>query len=148
MNTLVIGVGNEWRGDDAIGLIVARHIRELNLPQVEVMECDGEGTRLMECWKAAQCVILIDAVCSGAMPGAIHRFVVHEEPLSANLFPTSTHAFGVAEAIELSKALGHLPPRFVVFGIEGRDFAIGAKCTESVKSAIAETIRLVQQQIQ
>ena len=30
----VIGVGNAWRGDDAVGLLVARRLQEDPLPQV------------------------------------------------------------------------------------------------------------------
>ena len=79
MEVLVIGVGNDYRGDDAVGLIVARRIREMNLPQVQVIESDGEFTRLMESWKDAESVILIDAVQSGVAPGTIHRFDANEQ---------------------------------------------------------------------
>ena len=30
----VIGVGNEWRGDDAVGLLVARRLKEDKRPRV------------------------------------------------------------------------------------------------------------------
>ncbi len=78
MKTLVIGVSNEYRGDDAAGLLVARRIGALNLPDVQVIENDGECTRLRDGWKEAERVILrvilIDAVQSGAASGTIHRF--------------------------------------------------------------------------
>lgn len=147
MNTLVIGVGNEYRGDDAIGLIVARRIHALALPQVRVIESDGEGTRLMESWQGAERVILIDAVCSDTTPGTIHRFAAHEEKLPAKLFATSTHAFGVAEAIELSQTLGHLPPRLIVLGLEGRNFGLGALLSIQVASVVEDFLQLVLPEI-
>lgn len=147
MKTLVIGVGNDYRGDDAIGLIVARRLRDLNLPDVQVIESDGECTRLMESWKDATRVILIDAVQSGAAPGTIHRVAAHEEELPAALSQGSTHAFGVTEAVALSKAFGRLPQHFIVFGIEARNFALGASLSPEATTALEEVLRLVQQEV-
>lgn len=145
MNTLVIGVGNDYRGDDAVGLIVARRIRELKLPHVQVLESDGECTKLMESWKDAERVILIDAVHSGATPGTIHRVTAQDLP--ANWLHCSTHAFGVAEAIALAQALGQLPRQFSILGIEGSTFAIGAALSEQVRAALATVVDAVRQEL-
>ncbi len=147
MNTLVIGVGNDYRGDDAVGLIAARRLRELHLPHVKVIESDGEFTRLMECWREAESVIVIDAVQSDARLGTIYRFDVNEQNLSANLFQCSTHAFGVVEAIAMSKALGRLPKRFVVFGVEARSFAMGASLSVEIANAFEELCWLVEEEV-
>ena len=45
---LVIGIGNQYRGDDALGILLARRINSLNLPQVRVIEQAGEGAALIE----------------------------------------------------------------------------------------------------
>ena len=148
MEVLVIGVGNDYRGDDAAGLIVARRLRELNLPDVRVIESDGEFTRLMEAWQDAENVILIDAMQSGAAPGTIHRFEATEQKLPASVLQSSTHAFGVAEAMAMAQALGRLPRRFIVCGIEGQHFAMGAPLSAEVARAIltilAHSLTLVQ----
>ena len=65
----VIGVGNEWRGDDAVGLLVARRLKADQLPQVEIAECRGTVTAVREAWKDAAGVIVVDAVVSGGRPG-------------------------------------------------------------------------------
>ena len=52
---------------------------------------------------------MIDGVSSGAAPGTLHRFEVADEPLPAELFSSSTHALGVAEAVELARELDRLP---------------------------------------
>ncbi len=145
MNTLVIGVGNEWRGDDAIGLLVARRLRDLHLPDVQVIESDGDCTKLMESWKGAEKVILIDAVHSGATPGTIHRVTAQDLP--AHWLHCSTHAFGVAEAIALAQALGQLPQQVSLLGIEGSTFAIGAALSEQVAAALAAVVDLIQQEL-
>ena len=38
---------------------------------------------------------------------------------------SSTHALGLADAVELARSLGRLPQRVVVYGIEGAAFEFG-----------------------
>lgn len=147
MEALLIGIGNEYRSDDAVGLIVARRVREKTLDQVCVREASGEGAALMEAWKAAPTVILIDAVCSGAEAGAIHRIEAHCQPLPAKFFHCSTHAFGVTEAIELARALNRLPPRLIVYGIEGRNFEAGVGLSPEVDEAAQRVVDRILQDL-
>jgi hydrogenase maturation protease len=65
----------------------------------------------MEAWRGVETVIIIDAVMSGAEPGTIRRLDAKTQPLQKDAFRCSTHAFGVAEAIELSRARGELPQK-------------------------------------
>ena len=48
---LVIGVGNEYRSDDGVGLVVIRTLKEKGLPNVRLLERSGDGADLMELWK-------------------------------------------------------------------------------------------------
>lgn len=141
--TLIIGLGNEYRRDDAVGLIVARRLKEAAPEQVRVLEESGEGAALMESWKDAEAVILIDAVRSGAKPGILHRLDAHTWPVPTRFFHYSTHAFSVAEAIELARALGQLPPRLVVYGIEGKTFEPGLGLSPEVEKAAQEVVERV-----
>jgi hydrogenase maturation protease len=133
--TLVIGVGNEWRSDDAAGLVVARRLRE-PCPAARVIEREGEPLDLIDEWSGADDAIVVDAVRSGAEPGTIHRLDAAEQRLPAELFRGSTHAFSVAEAVELGRALGRLPSRLLVLGIEGEDFTAGAGLSPAVERAV------------
>jgi hydrogenase maturation protease len=138
---LIIGIGNEYRGDDAVGLVVARRLRERLVDSVKVLEHGGDGAALTEAWRGAETVIIIDAVASGAAPGAIHRFDANKRTIPKGAFRCSTHAFGVAEAIELSRALGELPRSLVVYGIEGKNFAAGVGLSPEVEKAACEVVR-------
>ncbi len=148
MKTLVIGIGNDYRRDDAVGLVVARRIRQSHLAGVAVLEQSGEGTALMEAWRDAGTVIVVDAVQSGAAPGTIHRLDTQAQKIPASFFHYSTHAFSVAEAVELARALNQLPPRLILYGIEGKDFAAGEKLSPEVAAAVDELLARVRQEIQ
>lgn len=137
MNVCVIGIGNEYRGDDAAGRLVIRRLG--SLPGIRITEQSGEGAALMEAWKGADAAILVDAVESGATLGTVHRLDASAAPVPARFFHYSTHAFSLAEAIELARALGELPPRTIIFGIEGRSFAAGVELSPEVILAI-ETV--------
>jgi hydrogenase maturation protease len=128
MGYQIIGCGNAGRGDDAAGLLVARRLRELG---VDALEHSGEGLALIESWRGQDAVILIDAVVTGAAPGAVTVWDGSEAPVAADSCRSSTHAFGVAEAVKLARVLGRLPARLLIYGIEGRRFDLGsAPCAE------------------
>jgi hydrogenase maturation protease len=139
---LIIGVGNEYRGDDAVGLIVARRLKERLGDSVTILEQSGDGAALMEAWRGAETVIIIDAVMSGAAPGTIRRFDASAHLIPKGAFRCSTHACGVAEAIELARALCNFPQHLVIYGIEGKNFADGVGLSAEVEKAAGEAVRL------
>jgi hydrogenase maturation protease len=147
MSTLVIGVGNPDRGDDAAGLEVARRLLESRPEGVRVLEQQGDAARLMEAWRGAEYVVLIDAARAGGPPGRVHRFNARREPLFAMLRHASSHSFGVAEALKLSRTLGTLPPRVVVYAIEGRRFEPGAGLSPEVEQAVARVAEHVLREV-
>jgi len=145
---LVIGVGHEQRGDDAVGLLVARRVAERSRPGLGVVEHGGDGMDLLLAWEDAKNVVLVDAVVSGSGPaGTVHRFDAHDGPLPAALFAgTSTHALGVADAIEMGRAMERLPDRIVVYGIEGASFDTGSEPRPEVLAAVGPvTERLLEE---
>jgi hydrogenase maturation protease len=137
---LIIGVGNEYRGDDGAGLVVARALRALSLPHTRLVEHTGEAGALMDTWQDADHVFVIDAARASGTPGALSRIEAHDTPLPARFLSTSTHDLGVAEAIELSRLMGSLPERLVVYAIEGRDFTVGTALSLPVEHACREVV--------
>jgi hydrogenase maturation protease len=144
---LIIGIGNEYRGDDGAGLVVARALHALSLPHTRLMEHTGEAGALMGAWQNADYVFVIDAARASETPGAIFRFEAHDAPLPACFLSTSTHDLGVAEAIELSRLMGSLPERLVVYAIEGRDFAVGSALSLPVEHACREVVVCIVREV-
>ena len=150
MNTspslLIIGIGTEYGCDDAVGLIVARALKAKHLPNCSILEQSGEGARLIEAWQNFQSVFLIDAVASRAKAGTIYRFDAQAQPIPTSVFARSTHAFGVAEAIELARVLNQLPPSLTVYGIEGRCFSAGTGLSPSIARAAKKVVEQIKQE--
>jgi hydrogenase maturation protease len=126
---VVVGIGNAARGDDAAGLIAAR--------ELDALQHEGDPLGLLDIWRRAHVAVVIDAVRSGADAGTVHRFDASRDPLPAPLRgSSSTHAIGLADAIELGRALDRLPARLIVYGIEGERFDAGAALTPAVAAAV------------
>mgnify|MGYP001820372565 FL=1 len=139
----VIGVGNRWRGDDAVGLEAADAIRDLAPDGVAVFESDGDPAALLDLWDGAARVLLVDAVDSGDPPGTILRFEAGLNPIPATHFRRSTHAMGIGEAVELGRALGRLPERVVFFGVAADCFGPGTPMCAAVAAAVPALVARV-----
>lgn len=147
MSRVVIGVGNALRGDDAVGIAVAERLRGLVPADVNVVECEQEPSRLLDAWGDADLALVVDACASGEPPGTIHRFDVSGTPLPARVFRSSTHAFGIGDAVELARALERLPRHVVVYGVEGGQFAAGAALSPDVESAVEQLVEEVVREL-
>lgn len=146
---LIIGVGNDDRGDDAVGLIVVRKIGALALHALRLVEHSGECFALIDLWEGAPHVILVDAVQSGAVAGTIYRFNPAESPLPKTMFSSfSSHSFGIADTIELARTLKKLPPQFVVYGIEGKSFKVGKYFSPEVEAAAQKVVELIFKELE
>lgn len=139
---LVVGFGNELRGDDGAGLEVARRVRDrAHGYGTEVYELRHDPTELLDLWLGHDAVVLVDTMCSGSSPGTILRLDASHEPLPARQRhgTSSTHTAGLAETIELARVLGRLPALVIVYAVEGRRYDAGAPLSDEI-AAIAPTL--------
>jgi len=144
---IFVGVGNPFRSDDGVGIAVLHFIRSRIPSDVKVLEETGDGTELLEVCRTADHVILVDAVQSGAPPGTIHRIDARVEKLPSWFSRSSTHAFGVAEAIELVRTMQELPASIVIYGIEGFDFSAGTELSPEVTQVLPKVAAQVLREI-
>ncbi len=145
---VVIGIGNADRHDDGVGLEVVRSVRDALPPGVGVQECRGDAAELMDLWAGARRVLLVDAASSDAPAGTVQRIDVVTDGLPADLPQTSTHGFGLAQAVGLARVLGTLPPEVVVYAIEGEDFSPGSGLSAPVRRAVADCSRRVCEELE
>ena len=135
---LVAAVGNPDRGDDGVGPLVAQRLSGSLPPGARVVVRSGDLMSLIEDWAGVDAVICVDAAAQRGAPGRVYRIDLAEEALPPELSFTSSHAFGLAEAIELARVLELAPKQIVVYAIEGACFDTGAPFTPEVLSAASE----------
>ncbi|MEO8048623.1 MAG: hydrogenase maturation protease [Nitrospirota bacterium] len=142
----IIGLGNELRGDDAVGLLAARRIRGRVGDRTEVIEAEMAGLEIVELMEGARAVILIDAARSGQAPGSIHRLDASVSPIGSMVFPHSSHAINAVDALELARTLGTLPPTVIVYGIEAGDTETGHPLSLQVARALDDVVERILQE--
>ena len=132
---LVIGLGNPDRGDDAVGVRIAREVAAERL-DVLALEFD-DPSEALDAWAPEDTVVLTDAISSGGNPGDIHVVDVLQHSLpGGNWSAGGTHALGLAAVVELARPLDMLPRRLVVVGVEASKFDHGAPISDAVEAAV------------
>ncbi len=147
MSARVACVGNRLRGDDSAGLEVARLLRGTLPAGVEITEREGEPTALIDGWEGVDALWIVDAVSSGSETGTVHRLDASDRALPPDPFRASTHHVSLAETVELARAIGRLPARTIVFGIEGGSFAVGGPLTSAVAAATAAVAEAIREEV-
>lgn len=138
MEPLVIGVGNDFAGDDAAGRLVARALE--GAAGFDVAETHGAAADIVTLMEGRGRVLIVDACRSGAAAGTLHRLDATAGDLPGWLRSVSSHGIGVAEAVALARVLGILPPRVEVWAIEGRAFCTGDEITDAVQARVDAVI--------
>ncbi|MCX6133897.1 MAG: hydrogenase maturation protease [Ignavibacteriales bacterium] len=147
MRTVVVGIGNDFRGDDGAGLFAARLLRSHSLRNTAIVELNGEVTRLVDYLQECDAAILIDAVQSQKPPGTIHHVDVSHNPLPNSGNQRSTHGITLASVIELARAGESFPKRVIIYGIEGESYDHSQNLTPPVAQAVKKVVALVSQEI-
>ncbi len=139
MARIVIGVGNDLRGDDAAGPETVRRLA----PSTSLIphEHGGDGPGLVGLWGAHDDVVVVDAVVSCDPPGTIVEIDALAAPLPADVTWATTHGTGVAEGIQLARVLGLLPRSLALIGISAKRFDLGAPMTPEVEAAVEAVAR-------
>ena len=143
VDCILIGIGNTFRSDDGVGIIIARRLHTMVPEGIEVMQASGEGTELINAWEDYRRVYLFDAVMNQGEPGKIYRLEASQKHFPSDFFKYSSHAFSLAEAVELARTLDRLPESLVVFGIEGENFSHGEQLSIAVNNAVDTVVKSV-----
>lgn len=138
---VVIGIGNDFRRDDGVGLAVARRIDERRLPGVRVVTGIGEPTELLDAWSRAPRAVVIDAALGAdGEPGRVRRWAAPELPAGPVV---SSHALGLAQGYALARALGRAPAELTVFTVDIVDTGQGPGLSSPVAAAIPAVVDAV-----
>lgn len=138
---VVIGIGNSFRRDDGVGLVVAEEVTKLELPHVRVVIATGEPTAILDAWNGARLAVVIDAATGeGLSPGTIQRWTPGEQT-AANV--VSSHAMGLPEAHALGEVIGRVPDSLVVLAVKVADVSYGVGLTPALAAAVPAVVEAV-----
>ncbi|HWQ13428.1 MAG TPA: hydrogenase maturation protease, partial [Roseiflexaceae bacterium] len=139
---VVIGYGNDLRGDDAAGRRVVEAVADLGLPGVQALSLPQLAPELAELLAGARVAIFVDACLSAGDDRVRVRELAPADPTA--LGHTSSPAWLLALAGQL---YGRSPPAWLV-AVPAHNLALGARLSARTQracaAAIAEVRRLIR----
>jgi hydrogenase maturation protease len=146
---LILGVGSPLRGDDGVGIQVVEMLKEQDLPEdVLLLDAGTPGFGIvnqLQDWAQAGGgqVTIIDAVSMGEMPGVWRRFTPEEVRLIASGEQLSLHQIDLAGSLALADAVGVLPEKLVIYGMEPActDWKLGL--SPEVSAGVPELVKYI-----
>jgi hydrogenase maturation protease len=131
---LVVGVGNEYRRDDGIGIRLAERA---SLPGADVLTVSGIYPELAETLREYDVVVFVDAAVEGD-PVALGRIFPEESSLP--LF----HQITCGGILALTEALYHTCPEAWLLAVRGYDFEHGEGLTEKAQENLTQALKSLE----
>lgn len=148
MRTVVIGVGNPVRADDAVGLHVAREVRARAKGSCDVEELWAGGLLLVETMSGYDRAIVVDALSGeGIAPGDV--VALELESLGACRTVACGHDTSLPEGLALWRNAGvPVPGRITVLGVGAQDLvSLSEALTPAVGAAVPRAVEAVMNEL-
>jgi hydrogenase maturation protease len=148
MRTLVLGLGNELAGDDAVGVLVARAVREDVAGAADVVESSASGLALIEVFAGYDRAVVVDSIRTGRNPpGTVTELSLAEV---GRVVAPSLHHAGLPELAAVADRLGlKFPTETRVLAVEVLDpYTMGASVSDPVANVVDEVARQVRDQVE
>lgn len=140
---IIVGIGNPYRGDDAVGWAVVDGLREKLRSGIELVKQRGDIAELIDLFSRHKSVYLVDACSSSELAGSWQRIDVHQQPIPKENPQTSTHGFSISQAISLAKNLDQLPNKLILYAINGDNYSISDALSSSVARSVDGVINAI-----
>jgi hydrogenase maturation protease len=138
----IVGIGDERKRDDAIGLIIARELMERALPNGVRVEVAGEeGVDLVAAIDGAQRAIILAAIALGDEPGTIHALSPGDAEAQAD-YISAPGEVALIDALELSAMRGG--PDVLIVGIEPAEIVPGQTLHPEVQASVGEAAEIAR----
>jgi hydrogenase maturation protease len=151
LDIVVAGLGSTYRGDDAVGPMVAALFAGVH-DDVRDVGPLAEPLDLLGRFDGADLAVVIDAVRSGAPIGTVQVMdidVAHvNDDGTVEPAVTSTHGIGLVGVLRVARAIDRAPRRLVVVAVEGEAFELGSSMSAAVQAAVPEAFLAVARLIE
>lgn len=138
----VVGVGRRFMRDDAVGLLVAEHLRAEGAP-VDVFTVD-DPSEVVDLVQTPAPVVIVDAAVGRVPSGTVHT-LTRADLGSAAAPRFSSHGLTLEAALKLAEVLApaQLTPRLTIVAVYIRPPAgPGAELDPAVRAAIPKAARI------
>lgn len=147
-NTIVVGIGHPFRGDDALGPKVITLLKPLLPSQVDSKTILGDIADLLDIFENYSQIFLVDAIVTQQRPiGTRYRFEGDSLKQFSDRCRSSTHAFDISQALEIASSLQLIPKKLVIYGIESQNFSPSEELSAEVATSLQPLVNDLYQEI-
>ena len=136
----VICLGNPLRGDDGLGIEVAKRLSRKDIPGLKVIKAESDEWSIVEYLTVQGRLVVVDAVSSGMPPGTLHRYSAEQLGGTTEHFCSNIHNIGIASIIKVAANLG-IKADFAFLGIEVQSTDFSEKLSPPVERALDGLIK-------
>ena len=145
-SVLIVGIGNQYLGDEGLGPHVVERLQDAALPEhVSLVQCSTDLFALENAYCGERLVLIIDAIQTGAEPGTVHC-IGETDFDSFQIHSSSAHRISAVEAALLLKQVNpdFAEAEFVFVGIEPSNLTQGTQLSARVEKALPELLEKIR----
>jgi len=144
IDVIVLGIGSPFQ-DDQLGWAVVKRLEQspemqpYGPEQLALICLDRPGMRLLDYFKQAKWLILVDAIQISSAVGTLHCFDMNDaadvDCLNGKMC-TSSHSVGVSEVVQMAQVLELMPDKMSIYGIEIGEVGVSFDLSQAIQQAI------------
>ena len=149
-SVLIVGIGNDIRNDDAVGLVVARHVAKVlgaSRRNVVVKTLSAGGWQLLDEIEGFDQLIIIDAYYTASCrPGRVRILTPDDVLPIRDTDATAAHLLSVPDALRISMRFGYHTPKLlgvVAIDVGENCLSFGTGLSNPVKAAVMPAVHAV-----
>jgi hydrogenase maturation protease len=139
MGTTIVGVGNILFKDEGIGCHVARALKQIALPDTEVI--DGGTSPGVLLPENTDKLIVVDAARAGGTPGEVYRFELDDIALGQQPI-LSLHQMTLVANLLLTRARRDIP-KTVIIGVEPKEIGWGLELSPELRERTPHIVKMI-----
>jgi len=146
---VVLGLGNPLMTDEGIGVALIEQLSAIaeQFPNVDFIDAGTGGISLLYLIEGRRKAILLDCSYMETAPGTMKKFEPTEAQSVKKLAHQSLHEVDILKVLDLSKQLGQLPEKVVIFGIEPETIELGQALTETLSAKMDQYIAEIKKEL-
>ncbi len=147
MKKLLLGIGNEYCGNDALGIIIAKRLKEF-FPEYDLKTGAFSGIDFLDAIEGYDEVIVIDSLLKSDAPAGSLIEIKLEDFTGLKSF-SYLHSMNIATSIEIGRQLNiKVPEKIKIFGIVvDKKGEIGEELSVDIKKNLNKIINTLKSKI-
>lgn len=144
----ILGIGNTLFTDEGVGIHLLPLLEEAlkDYENVEIIDGQTDGMKLLGPVEDAQNLIIIDAINAGKEGGTIIKLEGDEIPAYFGI-KMSIHQLGFQEVLFAAKMRERYPEQIIMFGMQPTSLELGVELTETNRERLEDLAKEVINQV-